>query len=133
VTVSNQVQQLAPANRNFYKFKEGLKIYLSAISRMKGDPRQAGSRGKDRFNDTEKRIIGFFLGALSRTTLDRAHYQEFLNKEFNPLRDKVEQIQEKDDDLLLLLKLWLALIAAEDGYNWTANDAAELDAVGRLR
>jgi hypothetical protein len=133
VTVSNQVQQLAPANRKFYKFKEGLKIYLSAISRMKGDPRQPGSRGKDRFDDTEKRMIGFFLGALSRTTLDRVHYQEFLNKEFSPLRDKVEQIQEKDDDLLLLLKLWLALIAAEDGYNWTANDAAELNAVGKLR
>jgi hypothetical protein len=130
VTVSNQVRQLA--DRKFYKFKEGLKIYLSAISRMKGDPRQHGSRGKDRFTAEEQRRIRNFLGALDRTTLDTANnYQKFLKDQFKFLLDNVGQLQEKDDDLVLLLKLWLALIAAEDGYNWTANDA-KLDAVGSL-
>lgn len=105
---------------------------MSAISRMKGDPRKASSRDTDRFTDEEQRRIRIFLSTLDSATLDNANYQKFLNDELNRLLDKVAKIQDSDDDLLLLLKLWLALIAAEDGYNWTANDA-KLDAVGRLR
>ncbi|MFZ0591563.1 MAG: lipase family protein [Bryobacteraceae bacterium] len=131
VTVSDEVGKLTPANRKFYKFKEGLKIYLSAISRMKGDPRQASSKGKLRFTDEERSKISNFLGALGRTTLDTAANYQFVKDEFRRLvLDHVAKIQDGDNDLLLLLKLWLALIAAEDGYNWAANDR-NLDAVGQ--
>lgn len=119
VEVSDTVRRLT--DRKFYKFKSGLVIYMRALFHMKEDPHHGKG---DRFNDNEKLNIGYFIGALNGTTLDRTGYPLFLGGQgqFVVLLAKVPKIAQ-DAELHQLLKVWLALIAAEDGYDWDIKDA----------
>jgi hypothetical protein len=112
VTLSTELQKVTA--RDWYSFKKGLQIYLSALSNMKENP--PGTQ--DRFNANEKTIIqDFVIKSLAKNVSD---FQFFMGTDFQELL-KVEKIWD-DEDLQWNIRAWLALAAAEDGYQWKAGD-----------
>ena len=104
----------------WYNCKNGLEIYLRAFSNMKGYSGLKASGSGDRFNATEKKIIqDFVTDNLHAKNL--SNFQYFMEVDFQNL-GKVDKIWD-DEDLQWLIRAWLALAAAEDGYQWKADDA----------
>ena len=113
--LTTELAGLPVLQRSWYKFKEGLRLYLTALSEMK--ERQGGG---DRFSQQEKLIITTFIGTVTQTPNLSGRLRAVLTADLGQL-SAVAALWE-DTDLVYLIKVWVALAAVEDGYQWQFRD-----------